>query len=46
MPIAPSLRGIGDVRKTLCEIDQALGEPIDVSHFQTPLSSSNRKTVG
>lgn len=32
LPIAPSLRGIGDVRKSFCEIDQPLGEPIDVSH--------------
>jgi hypothetical protein len=32
LPSAPSLRGICDVRKSLCEIDQSLGEPIDVSH--------------
>jgi len=38
LPIAPSLRGIGDVRKSLCEIDQSLGEPIDVSHLR-PLPS-------
>ena len=40
LPTATSLRGIGDVRESFCEIDQSLGEPIDVSHFR-PLLSSN-----
>jgi hypothetical protein len=34
LAIAPSLRSIGDVRKSLCEINQSLGEPIDVSHLR------------
>jgi hypothetical protein len=39
LPVASSLRGVGDVRKSLCEIDQSVGEPIDISHFRPLLSS-------
>ena len=39
LAIASSLGGIGDVSKSCCEINQPLGKPIDVSHFQTPLYS-------
>jgi len=35
--MATSLRGIGDVRKSFCEIDQSLREPIDVSHLKPSL---------
>jgi hypothetical protein len=38
LPIASSLGGIGDVRKSFCEIDESLGEPIDISHFRPLLS--------
>jgi hypothetical protein len=38
LPIASSLRGIGDVRKSFCEIDESLGEPIYISHFRPLLS--------
>jgi hypothetical protein len=38
LPIAPSLRGIGDVRKSFCEIDESLGKPLDISHFRPLLS--------
>jgi hypothetical protein len=39
LPVASSLRGIGHVRKSFCEIDQSVGEPIDISHFRPLLSS-------
>jgi len=29
------LGGIGDVSKSFCEINQPMGKPIDISHFQT-----------
>jgi len=38
LAIASSLGGIGDVGESFCEINQPLGKPIDVCHFQTPLS--------
>jgi hypothetical protein len=34
LPIAPPLRGIGHVRKSFCEIDYSLREPLDVSHVR------------
>ena len=46
LPIATSLRGIGDVRKSFCEIDESLGEPIDVSHLRPLLSSILHVTRG
>lgn len=38
LPIATTLRGIGDVGKSFCEIDQSLGEPVYISHLKPLLS--------
>jgi hypothetical protein len=42
LPSAAPLRGIRDVCKPFCELDQAFGKSIDVSHLKTPLSQLKR----